>query len=203
MIHLTLHRTWASSHYARPWPVAFITKIHDSHCNIQPRYGHHPDCSAWGVNLAFYPRLECKMTFSCWTEQSYVCVRQQLIGNSQASDTLASFLSKVTFESDFRKKTCTCVMKTFAICLLSKETFTIRTCSILESFFRKFLLKATFERKLSSVSLPSDSQPKSFRLVWGSSAILWVCVHQMYQVNFGNGYWLCWDDSTTNTGTWL
>jgi len=72
------------------------------------------------------------------------------------SDTLESFLSKVTFESDFRKKTCTCVMQSFAIFLLSKETFTIRTCSILESFFRKLLSKATFERKLSSVSLPLD-----------------------------------------------
>ena len=45
-------------------------------------------------------------------------------------------------------------MKTFAIFLLSKETFTIRTCSILESFFRKLLSKATFKRKLSGVSLP-------------------------------------------------
>jgi len=34
-----------------------------------------------------------------------------------------------------------------------KETFTIRTCSILENFFRKLLSKATFERKLSGVSL--------------------------------------------------
>ena len=67
----------------------------------------------------------------------------------KASDTLESFLS-----SDFRKKTCTCVMKTFATFLLSKETFTIRTCSILESLFRKLLSKVTFERKLSSVSLP-------------------------------------------------
>ena len=41
----------------------------------------------------------------------------------------------------------------FAIFLLSKETFTIRTCSILEGFFRKLLSKATFERKLSSVPL--------------------------------------------------
>jgi len=72
----------------------------------------------------------------------------------KASDTLESFLSKVAFESDFQKKACTCVMKTFEIFLLSKETFTIRTCSILESFFRKLLSKATFERKLSSVSLP-------------------------------------------------
>jgi len=72
----------------------------------------------------------------------------------KASDTLESFLSKIVFESDFRKKTCTCVMKTFAIFVLSKETFTIRTCSILESFFRKLLSKAIFERKLSSVSLP-------------------------------------------------
>jgi len=44
-------------------------------------------------------------------------------------------------------------MKTFAIFLLSKETLTIRTCSILESFFRKLLSQVTFERKLSSVSL--------------------------------------------------
>ena len=72
----------------------------------------------------------------------------------KASDTLESFLSKVAFERDFRKKTCTCVMKTFAVFLLSKETFTIRTCSILESFFRKLLSKVTFERKLASVSLP-------------------------------------------------
>jgi len=42
-------------------------------------------------------------------------------------------------------------MKTFAFFLLSKETFRIRTCSILESFFRKLLSKATFERKLSCV----------------------------------------------------
>jgi len=56
--------------------------------------------------------------------------------------------------SDFRKKSCTCVMKTFAVFILSKDTFTIRTCSILASFFRKWLLKATFEKKLSSVSLP-------------------------------------------------
>jgi len=68
---------------------------------------------------------------------------------SKGSDTLESFLSKVAFQGDFRKKTCTCVIKTFASFLLSKETFTIRTCSILESFFRKLLSKATFERKLS------------------------------------------------------
>jgi len=73
--------------------------------------------------------------------------------NTKGSDTLESFLSKVAFERDFRKKSCTCVMKTFAIFLLSKETFTIRTCSILASLFRKLLSKATFERKLSTVSL--------------------------------------------------
>jgi len=64
------------------------------------------------------------------------------------------FFSKVAFESHLRKKSCTCDMKTFTIFLLSKKTFTIRTFSILESFFRKLLSKATFERKLSSVSLP-------------------------------------------------
>jgi len=45
-------------------------------------------------------------------------------------------------------------MKTFAVFLLSKETFRIRTYSVLESFSRKLVSKATFERKLSSVSLP-------------------------------------------------
>jgi len=44
----------------------------------------------------------------------------------KGSDTLESFLSKVAFESDFRKKSCTCAVKTFAIFLLLKETFTIR-----------------------------------------------------------------------------
>ena len=41
-------------------------------------------------------------------------------GVTKASDTLESFRSKVAFESDFRKKSCPCVMKTFAIFLLSK-----------------------------------------------------------------------------------
>jgi len=71
----------------------------------------------------------------------------------KGSDAPESFLSKVAFESDFWKKYCTCVVKTFSIFLLSKETFRIRTCSILESYFRKLLSKATFERKLSSVSI--------------------------------------------------
>jgi len=77
---------------------------------------------------------------------------------SKGSDTLESFLSRVAFESDFRKKSCTHVMKTFAIFLLSKETFAIGTCSILASFFRKLLSKATFERKLASVSLALGAQ---------------------------------------------
>ena len=47
-------------------------------------------------------------------------------------------------------------MKTFAIFLLSKENFMIRTCSVLASFFRKLLSKASFERKLSTVSLAFD-----------------------------------------------
>jgi len=57
-------------------------------------------------------------------------------------------------------------MKTFAIFLLSKETFTIRTCSILESFFRKLLSKATFERKLSSVSLPLPMPSSALDELW-------------------------------------
>jgi len=57
-------------------------------------------------------------------------------------------------------------MKTFAIFLLSKETFTIGTCCILESFFRKLLSKATFEGKLSSVSLSLGEKFPSFQLSW-------------------------------------
>ena len=44
-----------------------------------------------------------------------------------------------------------CVMKNFAIFLLSKKTFTIRKYAILASFFCKLLSKATLERKLSNV----------------------------------------------------
>jgi len=50
----------------------------------------------------------------------------------KGSDTLESFLSKVVCHENF------------AIFLLSKETFTIRTCSILQSFFRKLLSKENF-----------------------------------------------------------
>ena len=45
---------------------------------------------------------------------------QSGVRSAKSSDTLESFLSKVAFESDFRMKSCTYVMKTFAIFLLSK-----------------------------------------------------------------------------------
>jgi len=61
-------------------------------------------------------------------------------------------------------------MKTFAIFLLSKETFTIRTCSILESFFRKLVSKATFERKLASVSLALD-----YVVIWNIQHVMKNC----------------------------
>jgi len=38
----------------------------------------------------------------------------------KGSDTLESFLSKLAFENDFRKKSCSCVMNTIAAFLLSK-----------------------------------------------------------------------------------
>jgi len=62
-------------------------------------------------------------------------------------------------------------VKTLAVFLLSKETFTIRTCSILESFFRKLLSKVTFERKLSIVSLALAARQVSER--WWAS---WRCM---------------------------
>ena len=56
----------------------------------------------------------------------------------------------MTFERNLAR-----VVKTFSIFLLSTQTFAIRTCSVLASFFRKLLSKATLERKLSmGVSLP-------------------------------------------------
>jgi len=97
----------------------------------------------------------------------------------KGSDTLESFLSKVAFESDFRKKSCTCVMKTFAFFLLLKETFTIRTCSILASFFRKLLLKATIKRKLSSVSLSLGKRALLSLCSLSDAAILSLSTYQL------------------------
>ena len=48
------------------------------------------------------------------------CTSHTARARRQDSDTLESFLSKVAFESDFRKKSCTHSTKTFAIFLLSK-----------------------------------------------------------------------------------
>jgi len=65
------------------------------------------------------------------------------------SDTLESLLSKVLFESDFRNKSCTCVMKTFAIFLLSKNKLSrLEHVLFLQvsfaSYFRKRLSKENF-----------------------------------------------------------
>jgi len=68
----------------------------------------------------------------------------------------------MTFERNLAR-----VMKTFAIFLLSKETVTIIICSILASFFCKLLSKATFKRKLSSVSLPLQLNSSTARVFCG------------------------------------
>ena len=72
---------------------------------------------------------------------------------SKGSDTLESFLSKVAFESNLRKK----LIRTEHV-LIVKVPFERRKnakvfMTHVQVFFRKSLSKATFERKLSSVSL--------------------------------------------------
>jgi len=72
----------------------------------------------------------------------------------KGSDTLESFLLKVAFESNLRKK----LLRTEHV-LIVKVYFERRKIAKVfmthgEDFFRKSLSKATFERKLSSVSLP-------------------------------------------------
>jgi len=92
---------------------------------------------------------------------------------SKGSDTLQSFLSKVGFDTDFRKKSCPCVMNTFAVFLLSKWTFTWKFSSkeeklrkfsysftifilckgsdTLESFFSKVAFKSHLRKKLARI----------------------------------------------------
>jgi len=81
--------------------------------------------------------------------------------NSEGSDTLESFLSKVTFESNLRK-----TLARIEHVLIVKVSFERRKMAKVfvihvQHFFRKSLSKATFERKLSSVPLPLQSQGES------------------------------------------
>ena len=73
--------------------------------------------------------------------------------DSKGSDTLESFLSKVAFESNLQKK-----LSRIEHVLIVKVSFERRKIAKVlvthvHVFFRKSLLKATFGRKLSSVSL--------------------------------------------------
>jgi len=69
------------------------------------------------------------------------------------SDTLESFLSKVAFESNPRKKLAgterVLIVKVHFEKRKTAKVFTTRV----QDFFQKSLSKATFERKLSSVSV--------------------------------------------------
>jgi len=72
---------------------------------------------------------------------------------SNGSDTLESFLSKVAFESNLRKK-----LSRIEHVLIVKVSFERRKIANVfmtrvQVFFQKSLSKATFKRKLSSVSL--------------------------------------------------
>ena len=92
----------------------------------------------WVKNCFSVSPLKICVHLPWWSDwQSEVQCHQQcsivqlsfitLMAHLKGSDTLESFLSKVAFERDLRKKTCTCVMKTFAI----------RIFCVLESYFRK------------------------------------------------------------------
>jgi len=85
--------------------------------------------------------------------------------SAKGSDTLESFLSKVAFESDFRMKSCTCVMKTFAIFFFRNEILRLE-----HVLFCEFLSKVTFEtnfRKktfscVTTLSLPVADPRQNF-----------------------------------------
>ena len=57
----------------------------------------------------------------CPTQKGLGLTSLEPLKLTKGSDTLDNFLSKVAFESDFRKKACTCVMKTFAIFLFFRN----------------------------------------------------------------------------------
>ena len=152
------------------------------------------------------PVFAGRFTLPVNTARSHGPWRRVVCAEPKGSDTSESFLSKVAFETDFRKKSCTCVTKTFAIfffrnklswlehvlflqvsfasffgpfhteklleSFFRKSTFEIKLSGVngplskvyhfhkiehvlfCESHFRRGLSKATFERKLSGVSLP-------------------------------------------------
>jgi len=72
---------------------------------------------------------------------------------SKGSDTLESFLSKVAFENNLRKK----LARTEHVPIVKVYSERRKTAKVfmthVQDFFRKSLSKATFERKLSSASL--------------------------------------------------
>jgi len=78
--------------------------------------------------------------------------------SAKAGDTLESFLSKVAFESNLRKKLAR-IEQVLIVKVYFERRKTVKVFMTHEQhFFQKSLSKATFERKLSSVSLPLVSQ---------------------------------------------
>ena len=71
----------------------------------------------------------------------------------KGSDTLESFLSKVAFESNLRKKLSRIEHVLIVKVSLERRKISKVFMTHVQDFFRKSLSKATFERKLSSVSL--------------------------------------------------
>ena len=81
---------------------------------------------------------------------------------TQGSDTLESFLSKVAVESNLRKKVAR-IEHVLIVKVYFKRRKTAKVFMTHEQvFFRKSVSKATFERKLSSVSLPSVLEHGNF-----------------------------------------
>ena len=95
-------------------------------------------------------------------EHSHECLVSERIREViKGSDTLESFLSKIAVESNLRKK-----LARIGHVLIVKVYFERRKIEKLfmthvQDFFRKSLLMATFERKLSSVSLPLMSPQRT------------------------------------------
>ena len=72
----------------------------------------------------------------------------------KGSDTLESFLLKITFESNLRKKLARIEHVLIVTVYFERRKIAKVFMTHVQDFFQKSLLKATFERKISSVSLP-------------------------------------------------
>jgi len=123
-------------------------------------------------DVAAVVNADCTDGVLKYVRVSTICRHLQY--NTWGSDTIERFLSKVAFESNWRKK-----LSRIEHVLIVKVYFETRKIAKDfmahgQDFFRKLLWKATFERKVSSVSLPLHlqhvhSQPLGLNLWHGQS----------------------------------